>query len=61
MTEKERIAGLAEQIDLAKKHISEWPDWLRSSAHFAGSNHATEEAPADNDGAPNADEVVKFG
>ena len=43
MTEKERIAGLAEQIDLAQKHMSEWPEWLRSSAHFAGTNHSLEE------------------
>jgi hypothetical protein len=61
MTEKERIAGLAEQIDLAKKHVSEWPDWLRSSAHFAGSNHCSEETPADVDEPQRAGEPAKPG
>jgi hypothetical protein len=39
MTERKRIAGLAEQIELARKHLDEWPEWLRSNAHFSGSNH----------------------
>jgi hypothetical protein len=61
MTEKERIAGLAEQIDLAKKHVSEWPDWLRSSAHFAGSNHPSEEVSADVEEPQRAGEPAKRG
>jgi hypothetical protein len=40
MTERERIAGLAEQIELAQKYLDQWPDWLRSSAHFSGTNHS---------------------
>lgn len=39
MTERERIVGLAEQIELAQKYLDQWPDWLRSSAHFSGTNH----------------------
>ena len=63
MTEKERIAGLAEQIDLAKKHVSEWPEWLHSIAHFAGTDHASEEdgSSTDEQPRPSGDEVVKFG
>jgi hypothetical protein len=26
MTERKRIAGLAEQIELARKHLDEWPE-----------------------------------
>jgi hypothetical protein len=40
MTQRERIAGLAEQIELAQKYLDQWPDWLRSSAHFSGANHS---------------------
>jgi len=40
MTERERIGGLAEQIELAQKYLDQWPDWLRSSAHFSGTNHS---------------------
>jgi hypothetical protein len=54
MTDRERIAGLAEQIELAQKYLDQWPDWLRSSAHFSGTNHggdvgadACEQAPHD--------------
>jgi hypothetical protein len=63
MTERERIAGLAEQIDLAKKHVSEWPEWLRSSAHFAGTNHSLEEDQPDLEKSQpeTAKEPVKFG
>jgi hypothetical protein len=63
MTEKDRIAGLAEQIDLAKRHVSEWPEWLRSSAHFAGTDHASSEEHffSDDEQAINpGDGVVKF-
>ena len=49
MTEKDRIYALAKQIELAKKHVSEWPEWLRRTAHFMGSNHPSEEVWADVD------------
>jgi hypothetical protein len=39
VTEQQRITGLAEQIELARKYREEWPDWLRSAAYFSGSNH----------------------
>jgi hypothetical protein len=39
MTERQRIAGLAEQIEFARSYRQQWPDWLRSTAHFSGSNH----------------------
>ena len=42
MTEKERDANLAEQIDLAKKYIEELPRWLRSTSYFSGTNHSSE-------------------
>ena len=38
MTEQ-RIAGLAEQIEFARAYRQQWPEWLRSMAHFSGSNH----------------------
>lgn len=44
MTHRERIAGLAEQIELAQKYLEEWPDWLRSNAHFSGTNHSGDAA-----------------
>jgi hypothetical protein len=47
MTENERLFFLAEEIERAKKRVSEWPEWLRASAHFVGSNHPSEEAWAD--------------
>lgn len=40
MTEQKRIMGLAEQIKFAQQYQEQWPDWLRSTAHFSGSNHA---------------------
>ena len=40
MTEQKRIAGLADQIKFAKQYQQQWPSWLRSTAHFSGSNHA---------------------
>jgi len=61
MTEKERIAGLAEQIELAKKQMSEWPEWLRSTAHFAGSNHSSEATAPNADQADGQGETVKLG
>ena len=39
MTEQQRITGLAEQIEFARKYREEWPEWLRSAAYFSGSNH----------------------
>jgi hypothetical protein len=39
MTERQRIEGLAEQIEFARSYRQQWPDWLRSTAHFSGSNH----------------------
>ena len=38
MTEQQRITGLAEQIEFARKYREEWPEWLRSAAYFSGSN-----------------------
>lgn len=49
MTERQRTAGLAEQIELARKSIEQWPDWLRSSAHFSGTNHLEYGASASDD------------
>ena len=46
MAERERMAGLAEQIELARKSIEEWPEWLRSSAHFSGTNHPDDSSSA---------------
>ena len=39
MTEQQRITGLAEQIEFARRYREEWPNWLRSAAYFSGSNH----------------------
>lgn len=59
MTEQKRIMGLAEQIKFAQRYQEQWPNWLRSTAHFSGSNHAgdldsadevTAETPTQNDG-----------
>ena len=47
MNEKDRIYALAEEIERAKKEVSEWPEWLRATAHFVGSNHPSEEAWGD--------------
>jgi len=44
MSERERIAGLAEQMELAQKYLDQWPDWLRSIAHFSGTNHSSDVA-----------------
>lgn len=41
MTERDRLAGLAEQIELARKSIDSWPNWLRQSTHFAGTERDT--------------------
>jgi hypothetical protein len=55
MTERQRIAGLAEQIELARNYKEQWPDWLRSTAHFSGSNHAGDMTPyTDEDDRPKA-------
>ena len=40
MCEQKRTTGLAEQIKFAQHYQEQWPNWLRSTAHFAGSNHA---------------------
>lgn len=40
MTERKRVTGLAEQIELARHYQEQCSDWVRSTAHFAGSNHA---------------------
>jgi hypothetical protein len=45
MTEKDRIYFLGEEIERAKKRVSEWPEWLRRTAHFVGSNHPEEVWP----------------
>lgn len=42
MTEQKRITGLAEQIELARRYQEQLPEWLRSNAHFSGSNHASD-------------------
>jgi len=45
MTESHRIRGLAEQIKLAQKYLDQWPEWLRSNAHFSGPNHSGDATP----------------
>lgn len=49
MTERQRIAGLAEQIEFARNYRQGWPDWLRSTAHFSGSNHPGDVRPDTDD------------
>jgi hypothetical protein len=61
MTDKDRIFFLAEEIELAKKRVSEWPEWLRANAHFVGSNHPSEEAWEDVDEAQKVSETVRRG
>jgi hypothetical protein len=48
MADKERIAGLAEQIELARKYLEELPPWMRVSSYFSGTNHL-EESDGDSD------------
>ena len=55
MTEKDRIYFLGEEIERAKKRVSEWPEWLRANAHFVGSNHPSEETWPDVE--PDVDEA----
>lgn len=40
MSEQKKTTGLAEQIKFAQHYQEQWPNWLRSTAHFSGSNHA---------------------
>ncbi|MGH8171460.1 MAG: hypothetical protein ACRETJ_13080 [Steroidobacteraceae bacterium] len=54
MTEQKRIMGLAEQIKFAQHYQEQWPDWLRSTAHFSGSNHASDLGSADEGAAQDA-------
>lgn len=63
MTEQKRIMGLAEQIKFAQDYQEQWPDWLRSTAHFSGSNHASdldspEEEAAAQDAVRNNDQTA---
>lgn len=44
MTEQDQIAGLAEQIELARKSVEEWPQWLRPYAYPADASRPTGEA-----------------
>ena len=53
MTEQKRILGLAEQIKFARLYQEQWPSWLRSTAHFSGSNHAGDVDSADEVAAEN--------
>lgn len=46
MTESDRIAGLAEQMELARKYLDEWPQWLRIDTHLAAANHTADAAVA---------------
>jgi hypothetical protein len=49
MTDCERIAALAQQMELARKDLEEWPEWLR----FNGGAHHAEASPS----SPGAEEA----
>ena len=38
MTDQDRIAALAEQIDIARKSIEKWPEWARPYAYPGGTD-----------------------
>lgn len=38
MENKKDSAWLSKQIDVAKKDIKTWPDWMQKAARFEGDN-----------------------